>query len=100
MLPEPNPSAGQLRLVSEGRELVLQPLDSLPIGLNSADLHLPKHGKPVTFGYAVDLNALRFIAASRTLMLQMPQESLDTPFTLYEDGRRALNQFVHQTSSP
>ncbi|MDP9083903.1 MAG: hypothetical protein M3N50_09070 [Pseudomonadota bacterium] len=40
--------------------------------------------------YPVDLDLLRFIAASRTLMLQLPQEALDAPFHLWEDGRAAL----------
>ncbi len=101
MLPPPDPSAGKVRLVSEGRELDLDPLESMPVGLGSGrDLHLPPHGEAIVHGYAVDLNVLRFIAASRTLILQMPQETLDTPFTLWQDGRRALGRFVHQTSSP
>lgn len=90
-----------MRLLSEGRELKLQPLGSLPISVDSGrELYVPHHGAAVTRAYAVDPDILRFIAASRTLMLQMPKEALDTPFQIWEDGRDALEEFVHQTSAP
>jgi hypothetical protein len=101
MLPPPDPAAGKVRLVSEGRELDLEPLESLPVGLGAGrDLHVPAHGVAIIHAYAVDLGVLRFIGASRTLILQLPDEALNTPFTLWQDGRRALSQFVHQTSAP
>jgi hypothetical protein len=101
MSPPPGPDAGEMRLLSEGRELKLQPLDSLPIGVGSGrDLHVPRHGAAVTRAFAVDPDILRFIAASRMLVLQMPQEALDTPFQIWEDGRGALQEFLHQTYAP
>jgi hypothetical protein len=100
MLPKPDPAAGRLRLVSEGRELDLTPLDAPPVSAQGEAMHLPKHGAALVYAYAVDLATLRFIAASRQLSLQMPQESLDTPFALWDDGRAALDQFVRQTSAP
>jgi hypothetical protein len=30
----------------------------------------------------------------------MPQEPLDTPFTLFEDGRSALTQFLQRAVAP
>ena len=100
MLSRPQYNEGAMRLLSEGRELNLQPLESLPVNLDSGgDLYVPHHGAPLTRAYAIDLATLRFIAASRTLILQMPQESLDTPFTIWEDGRPALNQFVRRISA-
>jgi hypothetical protein len=101
MSPPPGPDTGELRLLGEGRELTLKPLPSLPIGVDSRrDLHLPPHGAAVTHAFAVDPDTLRFIAASRVLMLQMPQESLDTPFQIWQDGRDALGEFLHQTAAP
>jgi hypothetical protein len=101
MSPPPAPDAGELHLLSEGRELNLKPLPSLPIGVDSRrDLHVPAHGAAVTYAFAVDQDTLRFIAASRVLKLRMPQESLDTPFQIWEDGRGALSEFLHQTSAP
>jgi hypothetical protein len=101
MSPPPGPEAGEMRLLSEGRELKLQPLGSLPISVDSGrELYVPHHGAAVTRAYAVDPDILRFIAASRALILQMPQEPLDTPFQIWDDGRGALQEFVHQTSAP
>ena len=101
MSPAPGPEAGEMRLLGEGRELKLQPLDSLPISINAGrELYVPRHGAAVTRAFAVDGDILRFIAVSRLLMLQMPQEALDTPFQIYEDGRGALQEFLQQTSAP
>lgn len=102
MSPPPGPDAGEVRLFSEGRELNLKPLPSLPIGVDSRrrDLHVPPHGAAVTHAFAVDQETLRFLANSRALTLQMPQESLDTPFQIWADGRGALSEFLHQTSAP
>lgn len=101
MSPPPGSEEGEMRLLGEGRELKLQPLDALPISVNSGgELHVPRHGAAVTRAFAVDKDILRFIAASRLLMLQMPKEALDTPFQIYEDGRGALQEFLHQTSAP
>jgi hypothetical protein len=38
----------------------------------------------------------RFIAASRELGVQIPQERLDAPFGLWEDGHAALAQFLQR----
>jgi hypothetical protein len=101
MLPPQDPTGGKLRLVGDGRELSLSPLDSLPVGLDSIrTLHAPRHGAALTRAYAVDMDSLRFIAESRDLHLQLPQETFDMPFRIWEDGRRALARFVHQSSSP
>jgi hypothetical protein len=101
LTPQEGGGGGTLRLISEGRELKLQPLDSLPVGLDSIRiLHSPRHGAALIRAYVVDVDTLRSIAASDTLALQLPQEILDTPFHIWEDGRRALAQFVQQTSSP
>ena len=97
----PGPNSGDLKLLSDGRVIDLKALDSAPVGIQAGnDMHLPRHGAALVHAYPVDHDLLRFIAASRTLKLQLPQESLDTPFSLWEDGRAALDVFLHQTSAP
>jgi hypothetical protein len=101
MSPPPGLDSGELRLFSEGRELHLKPLPSLPIGVDSRrDLHVPPHGAAVTYAFAIDQDTLRFIAVSSVLTLRMPQETLDTPFQIWKDGRESLNEFLHQTAAP
>jgi hypothetical protein len=101
MLPGEDPGAGTLRLIGAGRELTLQPLDSLPVDVAvNRSLHLPGHDAAVARAYAVDVDILRFIAHSDTLTLELPEETLDTPFRIWEDGRGALEQFMRQTAAP
>jgi hypothetical protein len=95
MLPAPNPEAGKLRILAEGRSIDLLPLDEVPVTLSSRpELHGPKHGDVITRAYKVDLPTLRFIAASRVLAVRLPQEPLDTQFGLWTDGRAGLARFV------
>jgi hypothetical protein len=97
----PAPQAGELKILADGRVIDLAPLERLPINLTQQrDLHLPDHGKAVTHAYAVDAAMLHFIATSREINVQLPQEKLDTPFTMWEDGRRSLAQFLRQTAAP
>jgi hypothetical protein len=101
MTSPPQPDEEEMRLTSDGRVISLKPLESLPVGVGSkVNLHLPRHGAAIVRAFAVDLNLLRFLAASNGLTLQMPREPLDAPFQIWEDGRRALGEFVHQTSAP
>lgn len=101
MLPKPDPNAGALRLLGDGRKLDLLPLASVPIAVGMGrDLHLPRHGASIIRAFAVDQAVLRYIALAQELSLQMPQEELDSPFRLWEDGRGALDAFLHQTSAP
>jgi hypothetical protein len=95
MSPAPDPSAGKLRILADGREIELSALEQVPMSLSSRpELHGPNHGDAITRAYQVDLPTLRFIAASRLLTVRMPQEPLDTPFGLWDDGRARLAQFV------
>jgi hypothetical protein len=95
MLPAPNANAGELRILAEGRWINLLPLEQFPVTLSSRPgLHGPKHSDVITRAYKVDLPTLRFIAASPVLAVRMPQEPLDTPFSLWADGRASLAEFV------
>jgi hypothetical protein len=100
MAPPPDPQAGKFRILADGRVIDLVPLERLPIDLaQRRDLHLPDRGSAVIHAYAVDPALLHFIATSRVISVQMPQETLDTPFTLWEDGRQSLAQFLRQTAA-
>jgi hypothetical protein len=95
MAPLPGPDAGALRIVADGRAIDLEPLARMPVNiLKRRQLHVPQHDDVVLRGYKIDPASLDFIATSRQLKLRMPQESLATPFTLWEDGRNALQQFL------
>jgi hypothetical protein len=101
MSPPPDLEAGELKILADGRVIDLTPLERVPIGLSRRrELHLPEHGDVVTHAYLIDVSTLRFIAASRELAVRMPQESLDTPFTVWEDGRSALGQFLQRSVAP
>jgi hypothetical protein len=99
MSPPPGEDQGDMRILADGRVIDLKPLDKLPISLNQRRvLHLPQHGDVVARAYRVDGPMLHFIATSRDISLRMPQEALDTPFTVWEDGRSALQAFVVRTA--
>lgn len=101
MSPRPNTDGGELKIFAEGRVLDLRPLDTVPVSLaQSAALHVPPHEDTVTHAYRVDSDVLKFIATSDTLAVQLPQESLDTPFRMWDDGRGALREFLRRTVSP
>jgi hypothetical protein len=95
MLPPPDPAGGAMRIVADGRVFNFKPVDKLPVNFaQRRELHMPKHDDVLPRGYKVDAETLRFIANSEDLSLRMPQEPLDAPFQLFEDGRRALLEFL------
>jgi hypothetical protein len=101
MSPPPDPQAGELKILADGRAIDLMPMENVPVGLSRGrELHLPEHGDVVTHAYAVDVATLRFIATSRELAVRMPQESLDAPFAMWGDGRSALGQFLDRAVAP
>ncbi len=101
MSPAPDPQTGELRILAEGRVIELMPLDQMPVSLSQRrELHVPGHGDVITHAYSVDASTLRFIASSRELSVQMPQESLQTPFKMWGDGRLALSKFIERAEAP
>ncbi len=97
----PSPNAGELKILADGRVIDLKPLEQMPVSLSRRrELHVPQHGDVVAHAYPVDSATLRLIATSRTLTVLMPQEPLDIPFKMWEDGRKALELFVQQVSAP
>jgi hypothetical protein len=101
MSPPPGPDEGQLKIIADGRAIDLKPLERQPTSLaQRRALHVPEHGDIVYRAYRVDSAMLHYIADSRELTLRMPQEALDTPFTVWEDGRGALAQFLQRAVAP
>ena len=101
MLPPPDPAGGALRIVADGRIFDFKPIDKLPVNFaQRRELHMPKHDDVVPRGYKVDAETLHFMATSQDLSLRMPQEPLDVPFKLFEDGRRALLEFLKPAFAP
>lgn len=95
MEPPPDPNAGELRILADGRTIDLHPLEQVPVSVASrTELREPNHGDAITHAYKMDLPTLRFLAVSQTLAVRMPQEPLDTPFELWQDGRPDLASFV------
>src|ERR1700688_3717294 len=101
MLPPPTPAGGALRIVADGRVFDFRPIDKLPVNFaQRRELHIPKHDDVVPRGYKVNAETLHFIATSQDLSLRMPQEPFDAPFRLFEDGRRALLEFLKPAFAP
>jgi len=101
MSPPPGPDEGQLKIFADGRTIDLKPLERQPTSLaQRRALHVPEHGDIVYRAYRVDSAMLHYIADSRELTVRMPQEALDTPFTVWEDGRGALAQFLQRAVAP
>lgn len=101
MSPPPGPDEGALRILADGRTIELKPLERPPTTLaQHSALHVPGHGEVVYRAYRVDSAMLHYIAASHELMVRMPQEPLDMPFTVWEDGRGALAQFLQRAVAP
>jgi hypothetical protein len=100
MSPPPAQDAGELRILAEGRVFTLKPLAFMPTGLeHRRRMYLPAHGDVVAHAYEVTADMLRYIAGSRELSVQMPQETLNEPFKLWQDGRAALREFAQAAGS-
>jgi hypothetical protein len=101
MLPPPDPAGGAMRIVADGRVFDFKPVDKLPVNFaQRRELHMPKHDDVVPRGYKVNAETLHFIATSEDLTLRMPQDPLDVPFKMFEDGRRALLEFLKPVFAP
>jgi hypothetical protein len=91
----PPPSAGRLVIEADGRVLELRPLVPLPAALTRRDhVFLPEDADVISWAYDMDPATLAYLAASHEIRLRLPDEALDSPFTLWGDGRAALREFA------
>jgi type IV pilus biogenesis protein CpaD/CtpE len=91
----PAESAGRLIIEADGRTLELKPLQPMPAALVRRDrVHLPADADVVSWAYDVDLATLAYIAGSQQIRARLPDEPLDSPFTLWADGSAALRAFA------
>jgi hypothetical protein len=97
--PPPKKSGGQLLIQADEHAIDLQPLERVPIDLSRRkDLFVPENVGVVIHAYAIDFETMRMIATSHELTVRLPQEPIETPFTLWRDGRPALAQLLKQLS--
>jgi hypothetical protein len=88
-----------LVITADDRRFVLTPdaRSVHDIGLYSANKlpSMPRRGVRV---YLTDLAALRFLAAARSLRLQVGTDELAAPYQIWQDGRPALAALVQPLS--
>lgn len=95
MSPLPDSGSGALQIEADGRKVTLPALEQLPVDVaGREDLYYPQHADVAAFAYKIDIAMLRFIALSHRIDVRMPQEPLQLPFELMQDGRASLAQFV------
>jgi hypothetical protein len=97
---QPAPGA-PLVLIADGRDLRLLPISDT----NAADyaknraLLRPEDANAITTVYAVDAPTLEFVATSSTLTAAFPDSRLALPFTVWTDGRPAVQRFLSQVGN-
>jgi hypothetical protein len=91
------PTPGEpLLLVADGRDVRLHPIRSPAARLYSENsvLRAPPDALAVTTVYAVDDATLEYVADSGRIAASFPESRLTLPFTLWTDGRPALQRFL------
>jgi hypothetical protein len=88
-----------LLLVADGRDLRLIPVNDATARsyARSPALGPPEDSGAVTTVYAVDDATLEFVAGGKRLSATLPDSRLALPFTLWRDGRPALQRFLLRT---
>jgi hypothetical protein len=91
----PAEAAGRLVIEADGRVLELKPLLPMPAALARRDrVFMPDDADVISWAYDVDAATLAYLAASHELSARLPDETLDSPFVLWGDGRVALRAFA------
>jgi hypothetical protein len=92
-------NAGRLLIEVDGRTIELHALDRVPTDIpRPKELFVPDTSNSAMSAYVTDFETLKQIATSHQLLIRLPQDPLDTPFSLWHDGRPALGQFVKELS--
>jgi hypothetical protein len=93
--PLPDAKQGRAQIITEGREIVLTPLEQLPDSFHAGvRLHAPPTPQFVTWAYLTDLSTLNYLAEAREFTIQFPDETVPLPFFIWRDGRAALREFA------
>jgi hypothetical protein len=94
-------SAGKLVIEVDGQSIELRPMERVPTDLpRPKDLFVPDTMGVALSAYVTDFQTLERIAMSHELLIRLPQEPVDAPFSLWRDGRPAIAQFVKELSGP
>jgi hypothetical protein len=97
MVALPAEAAGRLVIAADGRVLEFKPLLPMPAALARRDrVFMPDDADVVSWAYDVDAAALAHLAASHELSARFPDETLDSPYALWGDGRAALRSFARR----
>jgi hypothetical protein len=97
--PASGQSAERLLVEVDGQSIELQALDRVPTDIpRPKELFVPETSDVAMSAYLTDLQTLRRIALSHELLIRLPQDPLDAPFSVWRDGRPALAQFVKEWS--
>jgi len=97
--PATAPSAERLLIEVDGQSIELQALDRVPTDIpRPKDLFVPETSDVAMNAYLTDFETLKRIAMSHQLLIRLPQDPLDAPFSVWRDGRPALAQFVKEWS--
>lgn len=90
--------SGELRIIADDRELVLNAVAPEPSFLQRREgLFQPASAGAQSSAYAVDAPTLHFIASAHTLSLRYSDDPLLIPYAVWEDGRPALQAWLADT---
>lgn len=80
-----------LLVVADGRDILLHPDPSPPFAAGDLprDLGRPEDAEVFTTFYAIEPEALRYLASAQHLSAALPDRSPALPFAVWRDGRRA-----------
>lgn len=81
---------GQLELVADGRVITFRPSAQPPASVEQGDLLLAPPARAQSFAYSVDTSTLRYLASARELTARFPTDPWAQLYTIWDDGRPAL----------
>lgn len=93
--------SGRLRIVADDRVLTLAPAVPAPSLLaRRRELFAPPNGRGLSLAYAVDRSTLRYLASAHSLSLRFTDDALPLDYTVWDDGRPALQAWLSDTGPP
>jgi hypothetical protein len=93
--------SGQLRIIADDRELTFNAAVPEPAFLQRrSGMFEPSTRGALSSAYSVDSPTLHYIASAQTLSLRYSDDPLPIPYTVWEDGRAALQAWLSDTRTP